>query len=557
MTKIKIMKSHWKAILLIGILYAFFSCKQNEIVEEKDERPNIILIMSDDMGYSDIEPYGGEINTPNLNDLANGGMRFSQFYNTARCCPTRASLLTGCYPQQAGIGLMTNPPGNPTAEDLGFPEYKGKLNSNTVTIAEVLKNAGYATLMTGKWHVGFHDKNQWPLQRGFDKFYGFLAGAGNFFKPEYPRGITLGNDTIKIAEENYYTTDAFTDYAIQFIDEAKSTNKEKPFFLYLAYNAPHWPLQAPKEDIDKYRGKYMKGWEKLRKDRYNKMQEIGIIDESWELSNHDNIIAWDSLDYDKKVEMDLRMAIYAAMVDRMDQNIGRLITYLKVENQFDNTLIIFLNDNGACAEGGMLGWGKSDKLETKEGYYLSYGRAWANASNTPYRLYKHWVHEGGIGTPFIVHWPEGISSSKKGTIINEYGFLPDIMATCLDVAKTVQPHEFNGNVITPHSGKSLKPLFTLPSFQIHEEPIFFEHQGNKAVRLGKYKLVQDWDKEEKDNWELYDLELDRTETQNIISEKPELASDLISMYNEWATTVNVLPWEEVRRIKEEKKKANK
>ncbi|WP_299556360.1 arylsulfatase [Seonamhaeicola sp.] len=545
-------------ILLVALILSLFSCEQEKKSDTIiNERPNIILIMSDDMGYSDIAPYGGEISTPNLTELAQGGLKFTQFYNTARCCPTRASLMTGCYPQQAGIGLMTNPPGAPTAEDLGVPEYTGKLNHNTVTIAEVLKRAGYATLMTGKWHLGYNDKNQWPVQRGFDQYYGYIAGAGNFFKPEHPRGITEGNEGITITDENYYTTDAFTNKAIEYIDKARAKDKTQPFFLYLAYNAPHWPLQAPKEDIDKYRGKYMEGWEKLRARRYERMKTMGLIDASWGLSEGDGIVAWDSLSDVKKKEMDLRMAIYAAMIDRMDQNIGRLVDHLKVKGLYDNTIIMFLNDNGACAEGGMLGWGKPELLETKEGYYLSYGKAWANASNTPYRMYKHWVHEGGIGTPFIVHWPNGIPKNKKGSVINKYGFLPDIMATCLDIANAEYPKEFNGNRITSHAGKSLKPLFLDGSKQIHTEPIFFEHQGNAAVRLGNFKLVKDWERNRDDNWELFDLESDRTETNNLAVEMPEKTNEMIAMYNNWASTINVLPYHEVLKIKAEKRKSAK
>jgi arylsulfatase A-like enzyme len=542
-----------KNLILLGlVIVSYYSCKQKKINVPVDERPNIVLIISDDMGYSDLAPYGGEINTPNLTALAEGGLKFTQFYNTARCCPSRASLMTGCYPQQAGIGHMTNTPNNKNEHNYGVPEYQGKLSSNTITIAEVLRESGYSTLMSGKWHLSFHDKNQWPMQRGFNKFYGFIAGAGNYFKPEAPRNIYEGNEIINIVDKNYYTTDVFTDKAIEYINTTKGENKEKPFFLYLAYNAPHWPLQAPKEDIDKYRGKYMNGWEAIRLQRYERMKDMGIIDPSWNLS-YDNIVSWNSLDEEKKQEMDLRMAIYAAMVDRMDQNIGRLVSALKAKNLYDNTIIMFLNDNGACAEFDELGSGPKEQLETKEGYALTYGKAWANASNTPYRMYKHWLHEGGIATPFIVHWPKGISKDIKGSIVNQYGFLPDIMATCLDLAETEQPKEYNGNIITQHSGESLKPLFSGMQKQLHTEPIFWEHEGNKAVRLGNYKLVQEWKEDKKDDWELYDLEKDRTETINLIMEIPDKANEMIAMYNAWATKIKVLPWDEVNKIRAKKR----
>ena len=535
-------------LFITSFCFVVSSCETNENKFSNTELPNIILIMSDDMGYSDISPYGGEIDTPNLSNLAKNGIKFTQFYNAARCCPTRASLLTGTYPHEAGIGHMTNPPKDPKGHNYGFPQYQGKLNSNVITIAEALGEVGYSTLMSGKWHLSFFDKSQWPLQRGFEYFYGFIAGAGNFFKPVAPRFIFEGNEKLNIEDENYYTTDAFTDKAIEYIDKVKSENSEKPFFLYLSYNAPHWPLQAPKENIDKYRGNYMKGWEKLREERYKRMIEMGLIDSSWDLS-YDDIVSWDSLSKEKREEMDLRMAIYAAMIDRMDQNIGRLITDLKTKELYDNTIIMFLNDNGACAENDMLGSGPKEQLETKEGYLLSYGKAWANASNTPYRSYKHWTHEGGIGTPFIVHWPNGISEELKGLTVNQYGFLPDIMATCLDLANTKIPDVFNGNKIIKHSGKSLTPIFKGSKEQIHKEPIFWEHEGNKAVRLGDYKLVQDWEKGIDDNWELYNISKDRTEQNNLIDSLPDKSRKMISMYNDWAKKIGVIPWSQIQEIR--------
>jgi arylsulfatase A-like enzyme len=545
-------------LLLTVVTIIFAGCTSNSKPEiiNSDSRPNIIVILSDDMGYSDIGCYGGEVETPNLDALAQNGLRFTQFYNGARCCPTRASLMTGCYPHQVGIGHMTNTPNNFTQHDLGIPEYRGFLNNNGVTIAEVLKEAGYATLMTGKWHLGISEKSKWPLQRGFDKFYGIIPGASNFFKPEYPRGITYMNDTISVTDEDYYTTDAFTDYAIQFIDESKQENSEKPFFLYLAYTAPHWPLNAPQEVVEKYKGKYAEGWTKLRETRFAQMKEMGIIDKDWKLSDQDSR-EWDSLSDEKKKEMDTRRAIYSAMVDQMDQNIGKLVTHLKKQGKLDNTLIIFLNDNGACAEGGELGGGPREQLETKEGYFLSYGGAWANASNTPYREYKHWVHEGGIGTPFIVHWPNTIPKGNHGKLISEYGFLPDIMATCIDVANATYPEEYNGNQIVPTSGKSLVPLFKGENQRIHTEPIFWEHEGNKAVRLGKYKLVSKWSKKAETKWELYNMETDRTEQHNLAAQLPGKVSKMVTMYDEWATANKVLPWNEILELYKQKREKEK
>ncbi len=550
-------RNHMKrsnSIFLILAIFLLAACSANKSQEttQESERPNIIVILSDDMGYSDLGCYGGEVETPNLDALAQNGLRFTQFYNGARCCPTRASLMTGCYPHQTGIGHMTNTPKNFKQHDLGLAEYRGFLNRNCVTIAEVLKEAGYSTLMSGKWHLGISEKEKWPLQRGFDKFYGIIAGASNFFKPEYPRGITYMNDTISITDEDYYTTDAFTDYAINFIDESKQEN-DKPFFLYLAYTAPHWPLHAPQEVVEKYKGKYMGGWSELRNTRYTRMKELGLIDHNWDLTKQDSR-EWDSLNDEQRTELDLRRAIYSAMVDRMDQNIGNLITYLEDQKILDNTLIIFLNDNGACAEFAELGSGPAEQLETKEGYVLSYGRAWANASNTPYREYKHWVHEGGIGTPFIVHWPNVIPKEKNGTLIKEYGFLPDIMATCVNVANANYPTTYNGQQIVPTSGKSLLPLFEGENKRIHTEPIFWEHEGNKAVRLGKYKLVSKWNKDLETNWELYDLVADRTEMHNLAGTMPEKVAEMQLMHEDWAKKNNVLPYSEVKRMMQDKKK---
>ncbi len=539
-------------VIFSGLAGLFAACTSRGEIRQ---RPNIILIMSDDGGYSDLGCYGGEILTPNLDRLAGNGLQFTQFYNSARCCPTRASLMTGCHPHQTGIGHMTNTPADFKHHDLGIPQYRGFLNLNCVTIAEVLREAGYNTLMTGKWHLGLSHRDKWPLQRGFDKFYGIVPGACNFFKPVYPRGITYGNDTISINDPDYYTTDAFTDFAMKFIGESKEEN-DKPFFLYLAYNAPHWPLNAPVEDIERYRGKYMDGWQALRERRFERMKKLGLVDSGWELSLQDSR-DWESLDEEKKKEMDLRMAIYAAMIDRMDQNVGKLVDFLDKEDILDNTVIMYLNDNGACAEFSELGNGPAEELGTKKGYILSYGRAWANASNTPYRKYKHWVHEGGISTPFIVHWPAGIPMGKRGDLVQEYGYLPDIMATCVDLAGADYPEEYKGHSIVPHSGQSLVPVFRGSRNPVHTEPIFWEHEGNKAVRQGNFKLVQDWEKDREDNWELYDLSSDRTEMNDLSKDYPEKTREMIGWHQEWAEKNNVLPWDSIQTLQKMKRQESK
>lgn len=535
------------SLLLIGFLS---SCKQQP--NPQDQRPNIILIMSDDMGYSDLGAFGGEIETPTLNRLAENGLRFTQFYNTARCCPTRASLMTGLYPHQAGIGHMTNYPGiDPHIHDYGTAEYSGQLNNQCVTIAEVLKEAGYATLMAGKWHLSFYDDQQWPLQRGFDQFYGIIPGACNFFQPTYPRGITEGNDTLSVLDqEDFYTTDAFTDHAIQYVDQSIKSGKDSPFFLYLAYNAPHWPIQAPPEVVEKYKGKYDDGWAALRNKRYQQMIDMGLIDKQWKMSPQD-AIDWESLDNAKQEEMSLRMAIYAAMVDRMDQNIGRLIHHLEALGKLDNTLILFLNDNGACAEGNMLGGGSAEQLETKEGYFLTLGKAWANACNTPYREYKHWTHEGGIASPMIVHWPAGIQPESRGSFVRQYSFLPDVMATFLEVGNAHYPTTYRGNTIKPLVGKSMLRLIQGDLTSIHQEPIFWEHEGNGAVRLGPYKLVKKFKDENPSDWELYNIPQDRTELHNLMDIQSDKANEMIAMYKEWADKNHIMDWVKVKEIQKQ------
>lgn len=512
------------------------------------KRPNIILIMSDDMGYSDLGCYGGEISTPNLDALAANGLRFTQFYNAARCCPTRASLITGLHPHQAGIGHMTNTPEDPQSHDYGLPGYQGYLSPNTHTIAEVLQVAGYQTNMTGKWHLGMQDPSLWPLQRGFENFYGILAGACNYFKPEGKRGITYQNDQVDISNPDYYTTDEFTTKAIEFIDGG--LDKGSPFFLYLSYNAPHWPLNAPQELIEKYKGKYLNGWHALRQDRYQRMIQMGLIDQNWTLSP-DDAPSWDSLSVELKEEMDLRMAIYAAQIESMDQNIGRLTSYLNSKEILNETLIVFINDNGACAEGGTFGGGKKETLETKGGYFLTYGKSWANASNTPYREYKHYVHEGGISSPLIISWPEGISPDRNGSLVKTQSFLPDIMATFTELAGGAYTLEKNGAQVPAMAGKSLVSEITRGEGG-DERPLFWEHEGNKAVRKGDFKLVSKWNYSGPQTWELYDISSDRTELNDLSEKMPEKVRELSALWNEWATSNQVMPWDEILSIQKAK-----
>ncbi|MBD3266076.1 sulfatase-like hydrolase/transferase [bacterium] len=535
----------------------------------KASRPNVILIMSDDMGFSDIGCYGSEIDTPNLNALAGNGVRFTQFYNTARCCPTRASLLTGLYQHQAGIGHMMG--------DRGLKGYQGDLNTHCVTIAQVMKSAGYSTYMAGKWHVTPYTKpgepkHNWPLQRGFDRFFGTIHGAGSFYDPN---SLTLGNELVPPWDDFYYT-DAISDYASQFIKEHKPNN---PFFMYVSYTAAHWPMHAKPKDIAKYKGKYKKGWDALREERYARMKEMGLIQEEWPLTPRDhNVPAWES--EEMKEWQERRMEVYAAMVDSMDQGIGRIIDSLKAKGEWENTLIFFLQDNGGCAEEyGSRGKIKPDPSKpvtlkpmapdelqfdmqpkvTRDGRpvrtgkgvmpgpadtYIAYGKGWANASNTPFRLYKHWVHEGGISTPLIAHWPAHINA--KGELRNQPGHLIDIMATCVDVANASYPQSLNGHAITPMEGKSLLPAFE--NQPIERNALYWEHEGNRAIRVGKWKLVSSPKRlmkvtqDDLDDWELYDMEVDRSEMKNLAKTYPAKVNELKKKWHAWAQRAHVLPW---------------
>ena len=506
-------------------------------------KPNIILIMTDDMGFSDLGCYGSEINTPNLDALATGGLKFTQFYNTGRCCPTRASLLTGLYPHQAGVGHMEGDRGPK------HPGYRGRLTSRCVTIAEVLNPAGYHTITTGKWHVGGREKSHWPVGRGFKRSYSCPQGGGFYFSikktsrsmRQIVRDDKVIYDKTNDPPEGWYTTDAWTDEGLKYVTEA--SGKGKPFFWYLAHNAPHWPLQAKPADIAKYRGKYKVGWDEIRKRRYAKLIKLGMIDKSWPLSPRgEGIPAWDSLSDQQKDTQDLRMATYAAMIDCVDQNVGKIVKKLKELGQYENTLIMFLQDNGGCAEGGNMGRDNNKGVcGTAESFSL-YGACWANASNTPFRRYKHWVHEGGAGTPLIAHWPAGIAADLRGKLIAEPSHLVDLMATCVDVSGAEYPKTFKGAAIIPAQGKSLRPLLEGKGFD-RGGAIYFEHEGNRAVRLGKWKIVS----VHRGEWELYDMSADRTELNDLSQKMPEKLREMVTLYDTWAKRALVEPWGRKRK----------
>jgi len=529
------MNSKTKKIgLLPIILLGIFGLISSPLVGA-ETKPNILIVLVDDMGFSDLGCYGSEISTPNLDALAANGLRFTQFYNGARCSPTRASLLTGLYAHQTGLGQTIS-------RDNNVPGYRGYLNEECVTIADVLRGAGYFTAMAGKWHVGDH-AGVFPWTRGFDRSL-TIGGPVGFYYQAGPKsrlflnGKPLANDD-PLLPKGWYTTDLFTDFGLKWIHEA--LDEKKPFFLYLAYNAPHFPIQAPAEDIARYRGKYIAGWDKLREQRHAKQISLGIVDKAWPLSPRpDDIEAWDSLTAEEQDRFDHIMAIYAACVDRMDHAVGRIVNDLRQRGVLDNTLIIFLSDNGA--EPSSHSNKKQDPNGTLEGdspgdanSVVYQGAAWANLSNTPFRLYKRFGHEGGIATPFIVHWPAGFSA--KGELRQQAGHLVDLMTTCVDVAGATYPEEFNGHPILPMEGKSLVPAFA--NQPLLREGIFSEHEGNAAARVGDWKLVRAG----RDGaWELYDLKADRSEMNDLSAKNPELAKELSQKWEEWALRVHANPY---------------
>ncbi|MBC8347651.1 MAG: arylsulfatase [Verrucomicrobia bacterium] len=472
-------------------------------------RPNFILIMVDDMGYSDIGCYGGEVKTPNLDKLARDGLRFTQFYNTAKCHTTRAELLTGNYAYSIGDNNM----------------------EHGATFGEVLRPIGYRTLISGKWH-----QKPLPTTRGFDRYYGLADGCSNFFNPglkarpgEGPPGrkgktrvrrwaiedkVIMGYTS---PDKKFYHTDAFTSYAIDRLDEYK--NEDKPFVLYLPYTAPHYPLHAWPKDIAKYRGKYKIGWDEIRKQRFKRMNEMGIIGPNHKLTPRASK-AWDDLSDEQKDAEDLKMAVYAAMIDRVDQNLGRLFAKVKELGEWDNTLIMFLTDNGACPEQ------PNTTPNVPPGPVESYRTVsvgWANASNTPYRKFKSTDYEGGIRTPFIAHWPGVI----KPGMTNQVGHIIDVSATFRDITGAKYPKKILGNKTKSPLGKSLLPVFKGEEREPHKE-IYWHFSRANAVRQGDLKVVRAGKA-----WELYDLKADPTETNNLAKERPEKTTELAKMWEAW------------------------
>lgn len=466
------------------------------------DRPNIVLMMVDDLGFSDFGCYGSEIETPNIDRLANGGVRMSQFYNTAKCHSSRICLLTGEYTFQAGNDAM----------------------DKALTVAEVMQANDYFTAMTGKWHL-----DQQPTDRGFMRYWGHLSGATNFF---------TGDDTFRLNGEawsdfgdDFYTTDANVDYAIEFINEGLGSGK--PFFQYIAFNAPHYPLQARKKDVLKYKGRYAMGWDKLRAARYAKQQKLGLIDDRCKLSERpDYIPSWEKLTPDERQWEEDRMEVFAAMVDCVDQNVGRLVQHLKDKGVYDNTLIMLCSDNGACPFERTRG---KDLKPWNPKSYWCYDVGWAHAGNTPFRWYKQNQHEGGISSPLIAHWPAGMNA-ESGSISHQPGHLIDLLATCIDVSHSTYPTEFAGKATTAIQGKSLLPIFLGKQRQPHEW-MYFQYADNRAIRKGDMKVVS----VKGGKWELYNLLDDRSELNDLAAAKPEVAKELSELWHKVAGTIDEAP----------------
>jgi arylsulfatase A-like enzyme len=501
-------------------------------------KPNILLILVDDMGWSDIGCYGGEVATPNIDALAGGGIRFTQFHNTAKCFPSRACLLTGLYAQQCGMG-----------------EKPGKI-TNATTLGEVMRSAGYRTLMTGKHHGTDN-----PFDRGFDRYYGLRDGACNHFNPGdqregegaparkeasaemrkqiestggrapgYPRTWCIDDQVISpfTPEKGFYSTDNFTDYALNYLDDYES--EDKPFFMYLSYTAPHDPLMAWPEDIAKYRGRYLKGYEALRKERYTRQRDMGLIDDTFPISDP-TYDGWDDLTEEQRDEEDQKMAVYCAMIDRVDQNIGKIVEQLRAQGELDNTLILFASDNGCSSEVVPPAFLNPTSNEGPIGSmtrWASMSTSWANVSNTPFRYYKNFSHKGGTCTPLIAHWPDGIEG--KNVISHEVGHFVDFMPTFAELGGATYPSEFGGSPIPPMQGQSLLPILRGESYT-RQNPIYWNWRDGKAVRQGDYRLVTD----EGGPWELYDMRVDRTETRDIARQHPQIVSELSTLYEKWAS----------------------
>lgn len=526
----------------ISLLLSMTNCVE---FDNDVKQPNIIVILVDDMGYSDIGCYGAEINTPNIDKLAKEGVRFTQFYNSARSCPTRASLLTGMYHHKAGMGGMTN-------TNIDLPAYQGYLNNECMTFAEIFKSAGYKTYLSGKWHVG-NKEESWPVNRGFDKSFSLIVGAADYFDPykgdKSALRLVLDHEKYIPTDPDFYMTDAFSNHAVKFVEEHQNTNPKTPFLLYLSYTAPHWPLQALPEDILRYKDTYKIGWDSIRSQRHTQMLNLGIIGENVKLSRRDeNVPAWDSITENEKNIWAHKMAVYAAMIDRMDQGVGKLLNLLDKKEIAENTVVIFLSDNGGCAEDAeKFGDNKKGSTPGGPGSFIGYDANWANASNTPFRYFKRWMHEGGIATPFIMKLPGFIN---ENSIKTAPAHIIDIVPTLMELSNIEYPENYNGNKLKSLDGNSILPVLKSQDKSQHEA-LFWEHLGYKAVRKDDWKIVSTFP----DNkWELYNMNDDRSELNDLSEVYPQKIEELAELYELWAKKSEVLRWDDV--VKTRRKRNN-
>jgi arylsulfatase len=502
-------------------------------------RPNVVVILADDLGFSDLGCYGGEIPTPNVDKLAATGVRFTQFYNNSWCCPSRASLLTGRYPHQVGIGTNIDAYTKRIRANANSPAYSDELSKDSPTAPELLRQAGYRTMMVGKWHLGYRP-DAWPARRGFDRSFALVAGAMNYWgsgASGEPNIMQQDGEPYVPPKDGFFATDAFTDHAVQYIREATSGADRKPFFLYVAYNAPHWPLHAPAEDIAKHKGKYRKPWQAVREARYAKMKQLGIIDERVALAPMDrgDVKPWDQLTDEQRDEWDLRFAVYAAMVERMDAGVGKLMEALRETNAADNTLVIFVSDNGGAAEDPNRG--PADAPTGTRDSFRGYAKPWASVSCTPFNGHKVTIHEGGISAPLIAHWPGVIAKEKHGQFVREPAHLVDLLPSFLELAgaSTDVTAKFQPE------GQSILPMLK-GSAGSADRAFGWEHNGHRGFRKGKWKIVR-LPADEK--WKLYDIEADRAEQHDLAAKQPDVLREVEAAYDEWAKRGGVIPWEQI------------
>lgn len=534
-------------------------------------RPNIVILFADDLGYSDIGCFGGEIETPHLDALADNGLRLTQFYNTGRCCPSRASLLSGLYPHQAGVGLMVY-------RDYPGEGYRGRLNERCVTFGDVAKSAGYRTYMVGKWHAG-HLPQSLPEVRGFDHFTGVYLHIDSYWKVLKGCDVYRDGELLIEAQENptnpyhpeqeFYTTDFFTDAAVDYLQQAAET-PEEPFLLHVCFNAPHFPLEAPDDLVEKYRGRYLRGWDELREEKFQRMKQMGLLPAEQrlpkgrrheevaleglvfkEMLDREHLPDWEDISQTEREELDFRRAMYAAQVDRMDHGIGRIVEQLGRQDALENTVIMFFSDNGCSGELNLFGmnWPEHTRSTYSQwrrsgGWSISQGQCWANLSNTPLRKYKQYVHEGGIASPFVVHWPDGIER-KNGVDSEQVFHLIDVMPTICELAGVEYPTEHRGIKITPAPGSSMVRSWKEKTAQTEERTLYWQHLNHAAVRRGDWKLVT-LDDRNPSGWELYDLSADRSETDNVIEQHPNIAQELLEDWKDWAEASSVMPYPEER-----------